>query len=259
MIELARAAWRVFVVTTRLRVVNPFTYLAWLVFPPLVALVALFLFSTSGPSRFAYGVLGGGLIGFWSMTYIDGGQTIQDERWNGTLEQIFAVPTPLAVVVVGKICASLLIGVVSFLPTLAIAFFGFHEVLPRLDPIAFSISFVVMSFGFFAIAVTLTPLFAVWRWAFSMLNGLEFGVYALCGFMYPVSQQPGWLQAVAGTLSPTWAVKALYASATSAPHAEYATWWLTSIGLTLLYLAIGVWLYGFVEDKARVSGELALA
>ena len=257
--ELARAAWRVIVVTTRLRVVTPFTSLAWLVFPPLVALVALFLFSASGPSRCAYGVRGGGLIGFWSMTYIDGGQAIQDERWNGTLEQIFAVPTPLAVIIFGKICGSLLIGLVSFLPTLTMAYFGFHEVLPHLDPLAFTISFVVMTFGFFAIAVALTPLFAVWRWAFSMLNGVEFGVYALCGFMYPVSQQPGWLQAISGTLSPTWAVKALYASATSAPGADYGAWWLASMGLTILYLGIGVWLYGFVEDRARVSGELALA
>lgn len=259
MMELVRAVWRVIVVTTRLRVVNPFTYLSWFVFPPLIALVALFLFSTSGPTRFAYGVLGGGLIGLWSQTYIDGGQAIQDERWNGTLEQIFAVPTPLVVIVFGKVCASLLLGLVSFLPTLALAYFGFHEALPRLDPLAFSISLLVMILGFFAIAVTLTPLFALWRWAFSMLNGVEFGVYALCGFMYPVALLPGWLQAVAGALSPTWAVRALYASATSAPHAAYLTWWLAAAGLTVIYLAAGVWLYSFVEARARVSGELALA
>ena len=37
------------------------------------------------------------------------------------------------------------------------------------------------------------------------------------------------------------------------------SWWLASGGLTVIYLAAGAWLYRFVQDKARVSGELALA
>jgi ABC-2 type transport system permease protein len=256
---LVRAAWRVFVVTTRLRVVNPFTYLSWLVFPPLVAVVALYLLASSGASRVAYGVLGGGLIGFWSMTYIDGGQSIQDERWGGTLEQIFAVPTPLFVIVLGKVCASLVLGIFSFLPTFAMAYFGFHALLPKVDPMAFSISFVVMTFGFLAIATTLAPLFALSRWAFTMLNGVEFGVYALCGFVYPITELPSWVQPISYALAPTWAVKALYASATSAPRADYVAWLLISTALAVAYLAAGVALYRFVQVRARVSGELALA
>jgi hypothetical protein len=60
-------------------------------------------------------------------------------------------------------------------------------------------------------------------------------------------------------LSPTWATRALYASATPSPSGDIAGWWLAAIGLSALYLVVSVLLYRFVEVRARVSGELALA
>ncbi len=259
MASLLRAAWRAFLITTRLRVVSPWAYLTWFVLPVIFAVVGLYLLTSSGPSRVAYGVLGGGLIGFWSVCYLDGGQSIQDERWQGTLEQIFAVPTPLVVIILGKISSSMLIGLLSFIPTVALSYLGFHALLPALDPLAFAVSLSLLTFGFFAIAVTLTPLFALSRWAFTLLNGVELGVYALSGFMYPVSLLPGWLQAISYALAPTWAVKAMYAAAAARPGGDYLLWWAAAAGLGVLYLAISVALYRFVGVRARVSGDLALA
>ena len=257
--SLARAAWRSFEISTRLRVVSPWAYLNWLVFPVIFAAIGLFVLTSSGYERVAYGVLGGGVIGFWSVTYLDGGNSIQEERWNGTLEQIFAVPTPLVVIVIGKILGSLVLGLLAFIPTVALAYFGFHAILPALDPLRFAISLGVLSFSFFIIAVALTPVFAMWRWAFTVLNGLELGVYGLCGFMFPVTQLPHWLQPISYALSPTWATRALCASASSSPTGDITSWWLTALGLSAVYLVVGVVLYRFVEVRARVSGELALA
>ncbi len=259
MSSLVRAAWRSFEISTRLRVVSPWAYLNWLVFPVIFASLGLFMLTSSGFTRVAYGVLGGGIIGFWSVAYLDGGNSIQEERWSGTLEQIFAVPTPLFVIVIGKIVGSLLVGLLAFLPTVALAYFGFHASLPALDPLRFAVSLAVLSFSFFIIAVALTPLFAVWRWAFTVLNGLEMAVYGLCGFMFPVTLLPGWLQPVSYLLSPTWATRALYASASPTAGADVTGWWLITFGLSAVYLVLSVFLYRFVEAKARVSGELALA
>ena len=256
---LIRAAWSAFEMSLRLRVVNPWTYLNWLVFPVIFAATGLFMLSSSGIDRVAYGVLGGGIIGFWSVAYLDGGNAIQDERWQGTLEQIFAVPAPLLVIVIGKIVSSVLLGLLAFIPTVALAYFGFHAVLPALDPLRFAVSLGVLTFSFFIISVALTPLFAVWRWAFTVLNGLELAVYGLCGFMFPVSQLPGWLQPVSYVLSPTWATRALYASASPSPSAGIAGWWLVALGLSAAYLALSVLLYRYVDVRARVTGELALA
>lgn len=257
--SLIRAAWRSFEISTRLRVVSPWAYLNWLVFPVIFAAIGLFVLTSSGYARVAYGVLGGGVIGFWSVTYLDGGNSIQEERWNGTLEQIFAVPTPLFVIVIGKILGSLLLGLLAFIPTIALAYFGFHAVLPALDPLRFAVSLGVLSFSFFVIAVALTPLFAISRSAFTVLNGLELGVYGLCGFMFPVSQLPQWLQPISYAMSPTWATRALYASAAPSVSSDIAGWWLAALGLSALYLVVSVLLYRFVEVRARVTGELALA
>ena len=258
--SLARAAYSAFRVSVRLRFISPWSYLNWLVFPVMFAAVGLYVLSRPGAasSHIVYGLLGGGLIGYWSVAYLDGGNGIQDERWSGTLEQIFATPTPLWVILLGKISGGLLFGLLAFLPTAALAYFGFHAVLPGLDAGRFAISLGVLTLSFFCIALTLTPLFALWRWVFSMLNGFELGVYVLSGFMFPVAVLAPWAQGVAGALSPTWAVRALYASTlTDGPH-DFAAWWLAAAGLSLAYLGGAYLLYGLVGRRARMSGQLAL-
>lgn len=257
----ARAAWSAFRLSIRLRVISPWSYLNWFLFPLLFAAVGLYVLSGPGAtaSHLAYGVLGGGLIGYWSVAYIDAGNGIQDERWNGTLEQIFATPTPLVVILLGKVCGGLLFGLLAFLPTAALAYFGFHAVLPALDAPRFVISLGVLTLTFFCIAIALAPLFALWRWVFSMINGFELGVYILCGFMFPIAVLAPWAQGVAAALAPTWAVRALYASTVAGgPHDFYA-WWAAAIGLSFAYLVGAYFLYALVEREARVSGELAMA
>ncbi len=256
-----RAAAAAFSVSMRLRFISGFSVMAFLFFPLVFAAVGLFVLNHPGTStaQLTYGILGGGLIGYWGIAYIDAGNGIQDERWNGTLEQIFAVPTPLWVIVLGKACGGLLWGMLSFIPTLALAYFGFHNVIPNLDATNFAISFGVLTFSFLCIAMSLTPLFALWRWAFTMLNGFELGTYVLCGFMFPITILPGWAQVIAGALGPTWATKALYASTTSAGPHDFFAWWAVAIGLSLVYLALSFVLYRLVDKRARATGQLALA
>ena len=259
--SLLRATWSAFWVNLRLRVISPWAYLNWFLFPLLFASVGLYVLSRPGapPSHLVYGLLGGGLIGYWSVAYIDGGNGIQEERWNGTLEQIFGTPTPLFLIVLGKVCGGLLFGLFAFVPTAALAYFGFHAVFPNLDAWRFVISLGVLTFAFFCIALSLTPLFALWRTAFTMINGFELGVYVLCGFMFPIAVLTPWLQGVAAVLAPTWAVRALYASTLAEGPHDFVVWWLVAGGLSLAYLVAAYFLYALVEREARVSGQLALA
>jgi len=172
------------------------------------------------------------ILGPRSVAYLDGGNGIQDERWNGTLEQIFAVPTPLWVILLGKVAGSVLFGLLAFIPTAVFAYVGFHALLPHIDALRFAISLGVLTLSFLAIAITLTPLFALWRTAFNMLNGFELGIYVLCGFMFPATIIAPWAQGVGDALAPTWATRALYASTTTdGPH-EYVAWWLAAIALS---------------------------
>lgn len=258
---LLRAGFSAFWISMRLRFISPFALLAWLMFPTIFAAVGLFVLNRPGETaaQVAYGVLGGGLVGYWGVAYLDGGFGIQSERWTGTLEQIFAVPTPFWVILLGKSVGSVLWGMLSFLPTLALAYFGFHALLPYLDPGAFVISFAVLSFSFLCVAFGFAPLFALWRWAVPMINGFELGFYILCGFMFPVTILPLWAQGLAATLAPTWATTAVYASTSKdGPH-YFIYWWAAATALSIVYLVGTSWLYRLVDWRARMSGELALA
>jgi ABC-2 type transport system permease protein len=258
---LARAAVSAFWISMRLRFVSPFGILGWLLFPTIFAAVGLYLLTRPGESaeQVAYGVLGGGLVGYWSVAYLDGGFGIQSERWNGTLEQIFAVPTPFWVILLGKSVGSVLWGMLAFLPTLALAYVGFHAALPPLQAGTFAVSFAVLTFSFFCVAYGFAPLFALWRWAMPMINGFELGFYALCGFMFPVTILPLWAQGLAATLAPTWATRAIYASTTSRGPHDFVAWWLATLALSVLYLFGAAMLYRLVDRRARVSGELGVA
>ena len=258
---LARAIFSAFWISMRMRFISPFAILGWLLFPTIFAAVGLFLLASPGASaaQSAYGVLGGGLLGYWGVAYLDGGFGIQSERWNGTLEQVFAAPTPFWVILLGKSVGSILWGMLAFIPTLGLAFFGFHALLPRLDPAPFAVSFAVLTFSFFCIAFGFAPLFALWRWAVPMINGFELGFYVLCGFIFPITILPGWAQTLASVLAPMWATRAIYASTTSEGPHDFAAWWLAAVGLSVLYLFGAAWLYRLVDWRARMSGDLALA
>jgi ABC-2 type transport system permease protein len=257
MTAYVRAAARAFEMSMKLRAVNPFTNFGWLVFPLIFVVLGLALLGGGGKS--AYAILGGGLLGYWGMAYVEGGNEIQNERWSGTLEQIMGCPTPLVVIVVGKLCSSLVFGALSFFPAIAVGYFAFHQSVQNIDPVPFAVSFLVLTFAFFCMAVTLAPLYAMWRWAFSVTNGFEIGVYVLGGFMFPISQLPAWLQVVASVFAPTWAVRALYAATGQPFGRQYALWWAVSIALSCGYLVIGWFLYRLVDVRARATGQLALA
>jgi ABC-2 type transport system permease protein len=254
-----RAAVRAFEMSTKMRVISPFTYLGWLVYPLIIAVLGLLILAHGSAAKTAYAILGGGLIGYWGLAYQEGGNEIQNERWSGTLEQVMACPTPLAVIVVGKICSSLLFGLLSFIPTVLAAYFLWHVSLQGVDPLPFVVSFIVLTFSFFSVAIALAPLYAMWRWASSLINGFEIGLFALCGFMFPVSQLPQWLQAFSAFLAPAWATRSLYAATGQSYRHDYVLWWGIAIGISCLYLLISWSLFRLVDLRARVTGQLAMA
>jgi len=244
----------------KMQVVTPLAYLSVGFFPLFITAIALFLQPPGGNnSRVAYAVLGGGLTGLWASTYIDAGNSINDDRWAGTLEPLVGSPTPLFVIVLGKLAASVLLGLISILVSLTVAVVGFHRLLPAVDGLPFTISFLLTLVAFCSLVMALAPIFALARWTFTIVNGLEILVFVVCGFMFPTTQLPGWVQAISSLLPPTWPVRAMYAATGQPLGRDYGRWWLFSVLLILAYAVISGLLFRFVEKRARVSGQLALA
>ncbi len=257
---LLRACLRAFEMQLKLRVAVPISYFQVVAQPLLFGGIAMVLYTSNGNrSHLAYAVLGGGLIGMWSVTLFNAGYDIQSERWTGTLEEIFGCPTPLAVIVVGKVASSMILGLMSFLVDLGLAFAIFSDPLPRLDPWPFAISCLLTLLAFFCLSLTIAPLFALSRVSGSLANGLETPVYLLCGFMFPATLLAGWAQPLSWLLAPTWTIRAMYAAAgQGSGTADYLGWWAAALSLSLAYLVVSLILFRAVGRRARISGQLAI-
>jgi len=255
-----RAALRAAEVHLKLQVVNPLAYLGTIIFPVAMTGIGLVLLAPGGHgSRITYAALGGGLVGLYGVAYTDAGFSINSERWTGTLEQLIGCPTALSVIVLGKVAASLLYGLVAVLVSLTLAFAAFHRLLAVVDAVPFIVSFLLTIFALFALCMAMAPVFPMARWVFTIVNGLELTVYLLCGFMFPTGQLPGWVQAISALLPPTWTIRSLYAATGQPVGHDYARWWLIAIALSVIYLAISIVVFRIVEVRSRMSGQLALA
>jgi ABC-2 type transport system permease protein len=254
-VSLARAISASFVVQLKLRVVNHLSWFGVIVQPVIFSVIALILFVTTGHSEHAnYAVFGGGLVGLWSATLFNAGLDIQAERWNGTLEEICGCPTPLAAIVAGKVAASIIVSLVSFVVCLAVAYVAFG-IVPRLDPLPFAASMAMTVVTFYSLALILAPFFVLIRLVAGLVNVFELPVYLLCGFMFPLAQEPGWVQALSKVVAPSWAIQSLYA-AVGEGEQHYAFSWLMSGVLVVVNAGISYWLFRKVDARVRVTGTL---
>ena len=256
---LVRAAYRAFEMQMKLRVVDPRSYFQVVAQPLIFGSIALVLYATTGQvGRIPLAVVGGGLVGLWSVTLFNSGFDITSERWTGTLEEIFACPTPLAVIVLGKVASSMVLGTISFLLNLGLAYAFFGRAFARIEPLPLAVSFVLTILSCYSMGMLFAPFFAWSRVTGSLVNTFETPVYLLCGFMFPVTFLPAWAQPLSWFLAPTWTVRGMFA-ASGQPVGEhrYGTWWLVAAALMIGYAGLTLMLYRLVDRRARRSGELA--
>src|SRR5215467_10918844 len=70
--------------------------------PIIIALLGLWMLKGKGADAAMFVVVGSGLTGLWSSLLFISGNSINFERWTGTLESMVAIPTPFEVIVIGK-------------------------------------------------------------------------------------------------------------------------------------------------------------
>jgi ABC-2 type transport system permease protein len=242
----------------QVRVVSPMTWLGVVFQPAIFAAIGIALFGTASRAQLAYSVLGGGLVGLWGNLLVNASFDIQQERAQGTLEQLLGAPAPLSAVVAGKVLASTLPGLASFGMTAVVAFAAVHA-LPDFASPAFVASMVLTFAAFYSLGLILAPVFALIRMAPGFLNALEVPMYLLCGFMFPVSQLPLWVVPISYLLAPRWSILALYsAESAAASDAPYALYWGATLALIALDVALAWLLLRAVEHRWQVTGDLTV-
>jgi len=243
----------------RSNVMDSFVLFGLLVQPLIIAVLALWMLEARGENYAIYVVIGSGLTGLWSTLLFVSGNGITSERWTGTLESLTSVPTPMSWIIMGKTIANVTQSLVSMVAAYALASLLFGYPLTVTQPVPFLISIVFMVLSFVAFGMLIAPAFVlnpdVQRWQ----NAMEFPVYILAGFLFPIALLPGWTTPLSYLLAPYWAARALHiTSSLQGGTTEVLASWGMMVVLAVIYLVIARRLFRLTLQRARQDASLGM-
>jgi ABC-2 type transport system permease protein len=207
----------------------------------------------------AYAVMAPVLISLWWLALFQSGGVIQADRWLGTIESVVAAPTALAVVVVGRIAAVTVLGLVSFGEVWLVAWAVFGVRVQIHHPGRFALTLLATAVAMAGTAVVMAGLFVLSRTSATFQNSASYPFYVLGGVLVPVSFLPDWLQPVTKVVFLSWSSDLLRSTLGGGPVHHFAF----RISMVLLLGACGFALgWTMIERflrRVRLSGDLGLA
>jgi len=198
-------------------------------------------------------------MGMWGNTLYGSGFALAFDRWNGTIEYVLATPSRLVWIIAGRSASNAVLGLVNALAILAVVMFGYGTLLAVANPILFLIALVLTLASLSALGVVFCSAFLLSRSALVLTNGLEMPIYVASGSMFPIALLPFWSHPLSLSLGPTWGIDAMrYAAEDAYKGLGFGYWIDLSVVLmsTVIYLAIGFWLFMVTEKKVRNDATL---
>jgi ABC-2 type transport system permease protein len=245
--------------TFRQNVFDMFIIFGVLLQPLIIATLALWMIGDRVSEAIVFIVVGSGMTGLWTNLLFESGNSITRERWTGTLELIATTPTPMSIIIIGKnlanVCQSLGSMVVCY--SFVSWIFGYQVSIEQ--PLLFFISLGMTVIAFVCFGMIISPVFllnpSVQRWQ----NALEYPVYTLCGFLFPIALLPGWTTPFSYLLPPYWAARALHgASSGGTPLTDIVFALIMLVVFSLVSLLISRLLFRFMIRKVREEATLGL-
>lgn len=207
-----------------------------------------------------YVIVGTALSGIWSTLLFAGSGAISHERWMGTLELLAASPASFFVVIGGKLAGTTIFSLLSLVLAYGIGALLFGYPIAIAEPGWFAVSLLLAVVALWATGMFFAPLAILWRAVGRFLLGLEYPIFALSGFVFPVLLLPVWLLPISNVLPPYWAAIAMHGAASGEldlPGLLRAWFFLLVTGGALLLVAGQ--LFEQVLTRARRAGTLALS
>jgi len=256
-----RATFRVILTTFELHLkqqaVDLFVIFTVLVQPILIALLAIYVLRDEAVSNAIYIVVGSGMTGLWSGLLFTSAFNIRGERWMGTLEMLVGSPTPLYVIVMGKTLANVLLSLSSMILGYCVAALLFRFSLIVGQPLHFVISLALTVVAYVALGMVIAPFMSINLGMERWTNALEFPVYIVGGFLFPILLLPRWTNPISYALAPYWAARALHGTSSGgAPLGEIVFAWLMLLVFSAIYIALSAKLFQIVLRRARVDATL---
>lgn len=260
MIHTVRVARMSAEVTFRETAVNGFMLFAAVWQPLFIGVTTMFMLRHRADFDPVYVFVGTALTGIWSTLLFGGSGAIGNERWLGTLELIAASPASFFVVFGRKLVGTVAFSLTSLALSYGIAVLLFGYEVSVADPLGFGLSLLLALVALWATGMLFAPLAILWRTVGRFLGALEYPIFALSGFLFPVLLLPGWTSPLSYALPPYWAAEAMHGAATGALDlAALARAWLFLLLTGAAMLGIAGRLFVVVLVRARRAGTLALS
>ncbi len=255
--------WRTILIvaemTIRQQLMDGFIIFTILFQPIIIALLALWMLKSKGPDYAIFVVVGSGLTGLWSSLLFISGNSINAERWSGTLESLVAIPTPFEVIVFGKNLANVIQSLISMVIGYIIAAWFFGYSLTIAQPLWFVASLLLSVFAFISFGLVIAPIFVMNPGVRAWQNAMEFPIYVLGGFLFPIALLPGWTTPLSYLLPPYWAAVALHGTTTvGTPFNQTLFAWGMMVLFSLIDLLVASRLFKLMLYKARADATLGM-
>ena len=262
-LKLLAKYWRTMLIVAEMNIrqqmVDGFVVFTVLFQPIIIALLGLWMLKDKGAESAMFVVVGSGLTGLWSSLLFISGGSINAERWSGTLEAMVAIPTPFEVIVYGKNLGNVIQSLLSMALGYFVAAWLFGYSLEIQQPPMFLLSLVFTVMAFISFGLVIAPIFVMNPGVRAWQNAMEFPIYILGGFLFPVLLLPKWTNPISWLLPPYWAAVALHGTSTgNAPLNETFFAWGMMLVFSLVDLLVASRLFKLMLYKARADATLGM-
>ena len=225
--------------------------------PFFIAVTAMYMLRNQAAFEPVYVVVGAGLSGLFGVTLFTGTNAVTRERFQGNLELLEASPAPVMLVMGGKMAGNLALALTSMVVTYVVGAGMFQYPITVDQPIIFVASMFMALFSLWTMGMLFAPLSILWPPVEQFLGGLEYPVFIMCGFLFPVALLPGWFLPFSYALPPYWAARALHgASLGSLQFDEIALAWLILLATSGMLLLVALMFFRVFLRLGRRKGTL---
>ena len=227
---------------------------------PLFALIFVAIAQNAGRSDLtAYAVLAPAVIGILGMAIVTSGEVIAVDRYSGTFELSLAAPTPVPVVVFGRVLTVTLVSLAAVAESWLTAYLAFGVAVPVPHVVIFALVLAVTAVAIAGTATAMAAMFVLTRSARRFQNSLSYPLYLLGGAIVPVTLLPDWLRPVARLIFLSWSTDLLRSALSPNPVHDLWPRLGAVIGLGGAGYAAGFALIVWVINRARAAGDVGFA
>ena len=234
--------------------------IAFLVYSAAGALSISLIGAQAGDPRLLLTLMVGAI--FWnylSVVFSWIAETIQIERWEGTLEYTMMAPVHRSTHLLGSVAYAMVYGLIHTAAILVAMVLFFPEIgAARADATTVVTFMVLGSFSFVGIAMlaAILPLLYVERGA-QMTFVLQSVLLLVSGVYYSIDVLPGWMQVVSRLSPATYAIDGVRRGLIDGVPVSALigdAWPLVVMGIVLI--PAGLWAFGRAERYAKRTGRL---